>query len=100
MEYSLTCFDRDTNSVCRIAEYVNVFLKLKPESSGFPSWVQNEDDKDRYIEDYRLSEGIVLDKASISKNSGQRTLAKLKLNSVRGNWAQNQNKTQTTIVDS
>ena len=72
---------------------------MKKESSGFPSWVQSEEDKDRYIEDYRRSEGIALDKASISKNSGQRTLAKLKLKSMWGKWAQNQNKTQTTIVD-
>ena len=76
-----------------------MFLKLKQESSGNPSWVQSED-KDKYIEDYRRAEGIPLDKASISKNAGQRTLAKLKLNSMWGKWAQNQNKTQTTIVDS
>ena len=48
-----------------------MFLKLKQESSGFPSWVQSEDDKDRYIDDYRRSEGIALDKAPISKNSRQ-----------------------------
>ena len=77
-----------------------MFLKLKHESSGFPSWVRSEDDKDRYIEDYRRAEGIALDNASISKNSGQRTLVKLKLNSMWGKWAQNQNKTQTPIVDS
>jgi len=99
-EYSITCFDKDTNVGGLFAEYVNMFLKLKQESSGFPSWVQSEDDKDRYIEDYRRSEGIALDKASISKNSGQRTLAKLKLKSMWGKLAQNQNKTQTTIVDS
>ena len=77
-----------------------MFLKLKQESSGFPSRVQSEDDKDRYTEDYWRAEGIALDKASLSKNSGQRTLAKLKLNCMWGKWAQNQNKTQTTIVDS
>ena len=43
---------------------------------------------------------IQVDKASISKTSGQRTLAKLKLKSMWGKLAQNQNKTQTTIVDS
>ena len=31
---------------------------------------------------------------------GQRTLAKLKLNSMWGKWAQNQNKTQTSLVTS
>jgi len=56
-----------------------MFLKFKQESSGYPSWVQSED-KDKYIEDYRRVEGIALDKASISKNAGQRTLAKLQLN--------------------
>ena len=59
-----------------------------------------EEDKDKYIEDYRRAEGITLEKASISKNEGQRTLAKLKLNSMWGKWVQNQNNTQTTIVNS
>jgi hypothetical protein len=78
----------DTNSGL-FAEYVNMFLKLKQESSGYPSWVQCEEQKDEYIKDYRRAEGIALDKASISKNLGQRTLAKLKLNSMWGKWAQN-----------
>jgi len=52
-----------------------------------------------YIEDYRRAEGIFLDKPSISKNAVQRTLAKLKLNSMWCKWAQNQNRTQKTIVD-
>jgi hypothetical protein len=59
-----------------------MFLKLKQESSGYPSWVQCEDDKDKYIEVYRRAEEIALDKSSISKNYGQSTLAKLKLNSM------------------
>ena len=59
-----------------------MFLKLKQESSGYPSSVQCEDEKDRYIEDYRRAEGIAVDKASVSKNAGQRNLANLKLNSV------------------
>jgi len=59
-----------------------MFLKLKQKTTGYPSWVQNEDDKDRYIEDYRRAEGIALDKASVTKIAGQRTLAKLKWNSM------------------
>ena len=77
-----------------------MFLKLKQESSGYPSLVHSEADKDSYIEDYRRAEGIALDKASIFKNAGQRTLAKLKLNSMWGKWAQNQNKSQTSLVTS
>jgi hypothetical protein len=77
-----------------------MFRKLKQESYGYSSWVQSEEQKDENIEDYRRAEGIALDKASISKNAGQQILAKLKLNSMWGKWAQNQNKTQTTIVES
>jgi hypothetical protein len=50
-EYKVTCFDKDTNSGL-FAEYVNMFLKLKLESSGYPSSVQSEENKDQYIEDY------------------------------------------------
>jgi len=49
-----------------------MFLKLKQESSDYPSWVQSDEDKEKYIEDYRRAEGIASDKASISKNAGQR----------------------------
>ena len=69
-EYEITWFDRGTNSGALFAEYFNMFLKLKQESCGYPSWVQSEADKDKYIEDYRRAEGIALDKASISKNTG------------------------------
>jgi len=61
-----------------------MFLKLKQESLGNPSCVHS-DNKDKYIEGYRRADGIDPDKASISKNAGQRTLAKLKLNSMWGN---------------
>jgi len=44
-----------------------MFLKLKQESTGYPSRVRSEDDKDKYIEDYRRAQGIALDKAFISK---------------------------------
>jgi hypothetical protein len=74
-----------------------MLLKLKEESSGYPFWVRTEEDKGKCIADYRRAKGISLDKASISKNAGQRILAKLKLNSVCGKWAQNQNKTQITL---
>jgi len=66
----MTCFDKASNSGGLIAEYVNVFLKLKQDPSGYPSWVKSDADKDRYIEGYRRAEGIASDKASISKKCG------------------------------
>jgi hypothetical protein len=50
-EYEITCFDKGTNSGGLFAEYVNKFLKLKQESSGYLSWVQSEANNDKYIED-------------------------------------------------
>jgi len=35
-EYEVTCFDKDTNTGGMLAEYVNMFLKLKQESLGYP----------------------------------------------------------------
>jgi hypothetical protein len=39
--------------------YVDMFLKLKQEASGYPSWVQSEADENRYIEEYRRAEGLL-----------------------------------------
>jgi hypothetical protein len=36
-EFDVTCFDKDTSSGSLFAEYVNMFLKLKQESSGYPT---------------------------------------------------------------
>jgi hypothetical protein len=99
-ENNVTCFDKGSNSGGVFAEYVDMFLKLKQESSGYPSWVQSEAEKHRNIEEYQRAKGITLDKAFISKNAGQPILAKLKLKSIWGKWAQNQNKTQTNLVNS
>ena len=72
-ECSVTCYDKGTSSGGLFAEYINMFQKLKQQSSGYPSWFQSEEDMDRYVEDYQCAEGIALDKVSISKNAGQRT---------------------------
>lgn len=43
-------------------EYVNYFLSLKQESSGYPDWVKTPEDQARYIDDYFKHEGILLRK--------------------------------------
>ena len=50
--------------------YINTFLKLKQQASGFLDNVQSEQEKDKYIENYMLHEGILLDKNLIVKNPG------------------------------
>lgn len=61
-------------------EYINTFLKMKQEASGWPSWCHTEEDKQTYIKRYNEEEGILLDYGNIKKNPGLRALAKLMLN--------------------
>jgi hypothetical protein len=41
-------------------DYVNTFLKMKQEASGWPEWCQSENDKWRYIRDYHEKKGIFM----------------------------------------
>ena len=58
-------------------DYIKTFLKLKAKASGYPSWVRSPEDEERYIQSFRESEGIELDKASIKHYAAKRGLAKL-----------------------
>ena len=78
--------------------YINTFLKLKQQASGFPEHVKSEDEKDKYIEQYFNHEGILLEKGFIQKNPGLRSLSKLALNSFYGKFGQNTNMKKTQFV--
>ena len=75
------------------ADYVNTWLKIKQEASGWPKDDMTEQQKQLYIEQYFLHEGIQLEYDNIKKNPGLRTLAKLMLNSMWGKFGQRLNKT-------
>ncbi|XP_078355818.1 uncharacterized protein LOC144640593 [Oculina patagonica] len=82
------------------ANYVNTWLKIKEEASGWPSHVGDDPEKQRqHIEDYYAREGIRLDPTKIKKNPGLRTLAKMMLNSMWGKFGQRSNKTQVREFD-
>lgn len=85
--------------------YINQFLKIKQEATGYPDRILNETDPlvkqelvDSYINDYYDKEGIKLDKNKISKNSGLKATSKFMLNSHWGKYAQNPDKVQYKIV--
>ena len=63
-------------------DYVDTWLKIKQEASGWPAWCVDEEKKQRYIQDYYESEGILLDYNNIAHNSGLRSLAKMMLNNM------------------
>jgi hypothetical protein len=91
-------YDRSTKTGGLFAEYVNCFLKIKTEASGWPPGVVTEEQQDRYISDFFDCEGILLEKAKIKKNPGLRALAKLMLNSFWGKFGQKPNMTKTVIT--
>ena len=88
-------FNKETGEGGLLASYVNMFLKIKQEASGWPEWVQTDDDRTKYLADYAKSEGIELDPDSISKNPALRSIAKLILNSFWGKFGQNMKKPKT-----
>uniref|UniRef100_A0A8W8JGF1 DNA-directed DNA polymerase n=1 Tax=Magallana gigas TaxID=29159 RepID=A0A8W8JGF1_MAGGI len=81
-------YDPLTGAGGLFAEYVNTFLKIKQEASGFPSDCDSEELKREYIRQYKENEGIDLEYEKIQKNPGLRCLAKLCLNSFWGKFGQ------------
>ena len=81
-------------------DYVNTWLKIKEEASGWPSHVGDDPLKrQRHLDDYRDKEGIELGPEKIEKNPGLRMLAKMMLNSMWCKFGQRTNKTQVREFD-
>ena len=78
--------------------YINQFLKMKTEASGYPIGCTTEILKDKYINDFLLVEGILLEKTNIKLNEGMRAIAKLMLNSFWGRFGMQSNKKQYKLI--
>ena len=72
-------------------DYVNAWLKIKTEASGWPAYCDTEERKREYIERFQAREGIELDYGKIKKNPGLKATAKLMLNSFWGKFGQREN---------
>ncbi|KAJ8019010.1 putative DNA polymerase [Holothuria leucospilota] len=92
-------YDRETKEGGLFTDYVNTFLKVKQEASGWPDWCVTEVDRQRYLKEYARNEGITLEPSKIEKNPGLRALAKLMLNSFWGKFGQREDLVKTEIVD-
>ena len=80
-------------------KYVNTFLKLKQEASGWPVEVGDDPEKRQdYIANYLRHENIQLHPDNIEKNPGKRTLAKIMMNSFWGKFGERQNKPKTVTI--
>ena len=93
-------FPEELQRVGLFQEYVNTWLKIKEEASGWPEYVGNSPDKQQeHVAKYYEKEQIQLDPAKIEKNAGLRNLAKMMLNSMWGKFGQKPNKTQVKEFD-
>jgi len=80
-EYQVTQYHHETGECGLFVDYINTFLKLKKEAIGNPDCVHSPEDEERYLESFRASEGIWLEKEAIRYNAAKRCLAKHCLNS-------------------
>jgi hypothetical protein len=60
-QYEVTQYNPDTADGGLFVEYINTFLKLKAEASGYPNWIRTRTDEELYIRQFYQSEGIQLD---------------------------------------
>lgn len=79
------------------AEYVNTFLKVKEQASGWPKSNMSDEEKRDHVNDYARRENISLDIDKIEYNPGLRVTTKLILNALWGKFGQRGNMPQSQI---
>lgn len=92
--YEVWHFPKTTSTL--FSGYVDTFIKSKTEASGYPTWVNSEEDKQQYKQMYLEKEGVEL--GDIEFNQAKRSFSKICLNSQWGYMAMNTNKSQTKII--
>ncbi|XP_023247549.1 uncharacterized protein LOC111643640 [Copidosoma floridanum] len=97
-EVKVTQYNQETDKGGLFAHYINEFLKQKTLASGYPPTCISNEKKEFYIDEIRRTEGINLDENERNLNAGLRSVAKLLLNSLCGNFGQRKNLTKTEVV--
>ena len=77
------------------ADYVDAWLKIKTEASGWPVNCETEEEKQDCIERFEAREGIRLEYENVKPNPGLKAMAKLMLNSFWGKFGERTNKSKT-----
>jgi hypothetical protein len=49
-EYEITQYDPKTGECVHVVQYIDTFLKLKTEASGYPEMVQGPQVEDKYVQ--------------------------------------------------
>jgi G:T-mismatch repair DNA endonuclease (very short patch repair protein) len=82
------------------SEHVNLFIKLKTEASGFPEWVKTEEDKVKFVKEFKEKVGVDLEIDKIKPNQALRSICKIILNSFWGKLGQQLQKPKVEFVSS
>ena len=75
-------YDQATSEGGLFAQYMNAFMKIKMEASGYPVGCTTPQEKTAFIERVRAHERISLSYDDIVYNAGRRTVTKLCLNNT------------------
>ncbi|GAB0089045.1 DNA-directed DNA polymerase [Sergentomyia squamirostris] len=99
-QYKTTQYNRESDDRGLFADYVDNFLKIKQQSSGWPAGIESDVTKEEYVREYLEKEGIQLDPAEIRVNKGMRSLAKIVLNSLWGRFIMRDDHPKTQVCNS
>ena len=79
--YEVLNWSENTSNEERLfSNYINMFLQMKTQASGYPSNVTTHEQKNEYIRQYEKHEGVRLDLNKIEYNPGLCNIGKLTLN--------------------
>lgn len=98
-EYQVSQFNPETKIGGIFVEYVNKFMKIKTEASGFPLNCNTLEEKQNYIQEYFETENIMLDINNIKVNPGLRYIGKTLINSLWGRFAMCIQRNQCMILN-
>ncbi|GAB0093682.1 DNA-directed DNA polymerase [Sergentomyia squamirostris] len=99
-QYKTSQYNRECDDRGLFADYVDNFLKIKQQSSGWPAGTESDAGKEEYVREYLEKEGILLDAAEIRVNKGMRSLAKIVLNSLWGRFIMRDDHPKTKVCNS
>ena len=83
-EYEVFKYDPQAREGGLFSDYINTFLKLKSDASGYPSLFRNPEGEERYVETFYAAEGVWLDRDTIRPNAAKRGLGKTVFEFVSG----------------
>ena len=90
--------DGSTGREGLFTKYINMFLCIKTQASGYPNNVCTLKQRQWYVEEYSSKEGVLLDPQLIECNPSLCSIAKLALNSFYGKFGQCTNMSKMVYI--